>query len=292
MDSIGIVTEETADLLPEMVAEHQIATVPVILNWPDIEKLPGENTFQKMMELERRGIKSFGKTSQPSPKDFLAKYLYQIERFNKVLCITLTSRLSGSYNSAVLAKTLLASEEQGKVFIVDSLNASCGQALVVLKAIDLVSSEKGVEEIVKGLEEFVPQVHAFVMFEDPKWLEASGRISHIVANVMRGMAKMGIRPLLTFKKGALVPAGLRTKARDTAGVLFRQLEKDTEMVRKTGGRIRIAITHGDTPEEAQRLREMAEKELENIEVAFISIINDVVGSVTGPNTLSFAWCEI
>jgi fatty acid-binding protein DegV len=54
----------------------------------------------------------------------------------------------------------------------------------------------------------------------------------------------------------------------------------------------MAITHSDTPEEAQRLREMAERELENIEVAFISIINDVVGSVTGPNTLSFAWCEI
>ena len=245
-----------------------------------------------MRELESREIKSFGKTSQPSPKDFLAKYLYQIERFDKVLCITLTSRLSGSYNSAVLAKTLLAPEEQGKVFIVDSLNASCGQALVVLKAIDLVSSGKGVEEIVKGLEEFVPQVHAFVMFEDPKWLEASGRISHIVANVMRGMAKMGIRLLLTFKKGALVPAGLKTKARDTAGVLFRQLEKDTERVRKSGKGIRMAITHGDTPEEAQRLKEMAERELENIEVAFISIINDVVGSVTGPNTLSFAWCEI
>jgi DegV family protein with EDD domain len=292
MDRIGIVTEETADLLPEMVAEHQIATVPVILNWPDIEKLPGENTFQKMRELESREIKSFGKTSQPSPQDFLAKYLYQIERFDNVLCITLTSRLSGSYNSAVLAKTLLAPEEQGKVFIVDSLSASCGQGLVVLKAVDLVSSGKGVEEIVKELEEFVPQVHTFVMFEDPKWLEASGRISHMVANVMRGMAKMGIRPLLTFRGGALVPAGLRTKARDTAGVLFRQLEKDTERVRKSGKGIRMAITHGDAPEEAQSLREMAERELENIEVVLISIMNDVVGSVTGPNMLAFAWCEI
>ena len=119
MDSIGIVTEETADLPPEIIEKHQIATIPVILNWPEIAELPGENTFQKMRELERRGTKSFGKTSQPSPQDFLAKYLYQIERFGKVLCITLTSRLSGSYNSAVLAKTLLAPEEQGKVFIVD-----------------------------------------------------------------------------------------------------------------------------------------------------------------------------
>jgi DegV family protein with EDD domain len=292
MDRIGIVTEETADLTPDIVEGHQIAIVPTILNWPEIEELPGENTFQKMRELERRGIRSFGKTAQPSPKDFLTQYLYQIERFGKVLCITLTSRLSGSYNSAMLAKTLLAPEEQRKILIVDSLNASCGQALVILKAIDLINSGKILEEIIKDLEKFVPQVHVSVMFEDPKWLEASGRISHTVANVMRGMAKIGIRPLLTFKKGALVPAGLKTKARDTAGVLFRQLEKDTERLRKTGGRIRMVITHGDDPAEAHRLKEMAERELENIEVAFISIINDVVGSVTGPNTLSFAWCEI
>jgi len=114
MDTIGIITEETADLPPEIIGKYRIATVPVILNWPDVEKLPGDNTFQKMRELERRGINSFGKTSQPSPEDFLAKYKYLIERFDKVLCITLTSRLSGSYNSAVLAKTLLSPEEQGK----------------------------------------------------------------------------------------------------------------------------------------------------------------------------------
>ena len=89
MDKIGIVTEVTVDLPPEMVEEHQIEIVPAILNWPELEEMPGENTFQKMRELERRGLKSFGKTSQPSPKDFLLKYERQIERFGKVLCILL-----------------------------------------------------------------------------------------------------------------------------------------------------------------------------------------------------------
>ena len=292
MDSIGIVTEETADLTPEIVERHQIAIMPAILNWPEIEELPGENTFQKMRELERRGIRSFGKTAQPSPKDFLAKYNYQIEKFDKVLCITLTSKLSGSHDSAVLARTLLEPEDQEKVFIVDSLNASCGQGLVVLKAIDLITSRKGIEGIMKELDEFVSHVHLFAMFEDPKWLEASGRISHAVANMMRGMARLGIRPLLTFKRGTLAPVGLRTKAKEIAGVLFRQLEKETERSRKEGKRIRVAITHGDDLEGAQRLREMAEKEFTNIEVAYVNIINNVVGVPTGPNTLAFAWCEI
>lgn len=292
MEKFGIVAEETADLPQEVIEKHQIAIVPAILDWPDIDELPGENTFQKMRELEKRGIKSFSKTSQPSPKDFLDKYQYQLKRFDKILCITLTSKLSGSYNSAILAKQILEPENQDKVFIIDSLNASGGQALVILKAIDLIESGKEIEEIGKELEEFVPKVHLFVMFEDPKWLEASGRISSLVANLMRGMAKVGIRPLLVFRKGVLVPAGLRTGAKEIPGVLFRQLEKETEKSRKEGKRIRVVITHGDDPEGAQRLKEMTEEGFKNAEVAFLNIINNVVGAPTGPNTLACAWCEI
>ena len=292
MDTIGIITEETADLPPEIIEKHQIAIVPAVLDWPEIEGLLGDNTFQKMRELERRGINSFGKTSQPSPEDFLAKYKYLIERFERIFCITLTSKLSGSYNSAALAKTLLEPENQEKVFIIDSLNASCGQALVVLKAIDLIKSRKESEDILKELDEFVPHVHFFVMFEDPKWLEASGRIPHIVANMMRGMAKIGVRPILTFRRGVLVPAGLRTKAKEIPDVLFKQLERESEESRNGGKKIRIAITHGDDLEGAQRLKGMAEKEFKDAEVAFINIINNVVGAPTGPNTLAFAWCEV
>jgi DegV family protein with EDD domain len=291
MESIGIVTEETVDLPPEAIEEYRIAIVPAILIWPELKEMHGENTFQKMRELEKLEVRSFGKTSQPTPNDFLTKYRYQIGKFDKVLCVTLTSKLSGSYNSAVLAKTLLTPEEQQRVFIVDTLNASCGQALIVLKAIDSIGSGEELQGIVDELQEFVPHVHLFAMFQDPKWLEASGRISHTVASLMRGVARIGVRPLLTFEKGKLVPAGLKTRAKDTVEVLFRQLDKDTEKARKAGKKIRVAITHGDDLESALRLRQMAE-ELENVEVAFINIINNVVGVATGPNTLAFAWCEI
>lgn len=292
MGRIGIVTEETADLPQQIIERNQIEIVPVILNWPELEGLPGYNTFQKMRELGKRGDTSFGKTAQPSPQDFLERYRSLFKQFDKVLCITITSKLSGSYNSAVLAKSIIEPEYQGKIHIVDSLNASCGQALVVLKAIDLIESGKEVEEIAKELQEFVPRVHVFAMFEDPKWLEASGRISHTVANLMRGMTKLGIRPVLTFKNGALVPAGLKIRAKDTADALFKQLQSDTKHLAESSHQIRVAITHGDNPDGAERLKGMIEKELVNSKVIFINIINNVVGAPTGPNTLALAWCEI
>ncbi|PIU42709.1 MAG: hypothetical protein CO034_03030 [Parcubacteria group bacterium CG_4_9_14_0_2_um_filter_35_11] len=292
MGEIGIVTEEAADLPADIVTKHQIAIVPVKLDWPEIEKIPGENTFQKMRELEKRGIKSFGKTSQPSPNDFLDKYKYQLERFEKVLCITLTSKLSGSNNSANLAKKFLNSKDGERVFVVDSLNATAGQALLVLKAIDLINSGKTIEEIVAELEKSIPHIHLLLIFNDPKWIEASGRISHLAANLMRKMAQAGIRPLSAFKDGVLVPVGIRLGAKDLPTALFKQLEKETKNLRKAGKKIRVTIVHGDHPKSAQRLKEMIEKELKNTEVVFINVIGNVIGAPIGPDALACAWCEI
>ncbi len=291
MEKIGIVTEEAVDLPREIIEKYQIAIVPVKLFWPEIENLPGENTFQKMRELEKTGTKSFGKTSQPSLKDFLDKYNYQLEKFNKVICITLTSKLSGSNNSAVQAKKFLEPGKQEKVFVLDSLSASSGQALAVLKAVELIESGKEINEIVKELEEFIPQIHCYVMFKDPKWIEASGRISHLVATLMRELGKRGIRPVMTFKEGVLKPTGLKAGAKDIPTALFKQFEAETEKLRKGEKKIRVAITHGDDLEGAQRLKEMIEKESKNVEVAFLNILDNIIGSLTGPDAITLSWCE-
>ena len=289
---MGLVVDEGADLPQEIIEKYQMAVVPVKMEWPDIENLPGENTFQKMREAEKRGIKSFGKTSQPSPKDFLDAFTKQFEKFDKIICITLTSKLSGTYNSANQARGILSEEDQKRVFIVDSLNASCGEGLSDLKAIDLIEQEKNIEEIVKELEKFVPQIRLYGMLEDVKWLEASGRISHILANWVRRMQKIGVRPILGIKKGLVKAIGIKAKAKDILAALFHQLETKTEKLRKQNKKIRVAITHGDDPEGARRLKEMIEKELKGTEVAFINLIDNVLGILVGPNTLILAWCEI
>jgi len=291
VNKTGLVIDEGADLPRELVEKYQMAVVPIKMDWPDLENLAGENTFQKMREAEKRGIKSFGKTSQPSPKDFLDAFKKQLERFNKIICITLTSRLSGTFNSVVQARGILKEDDQKRVFIVDSLNASCGEALSALKAIDLIDRGEKVEEIVKELEKFVPQVHLYGMLEEIKWLEASGRISPNLANWVRRMQKIGVRPIIGVKKGLLKAVGIKAGAKDIPTGLFHQFEAKTKQFRNQGKKIRVAITHGDNLEGAQRLKEMIEKELEGVEVAFINLIDNVLGVLGGPNTLVLAWSE-
>lgn len=65
MEKIGIATEEGADLPQEIIEKYQIATAPIKMHWPEIENLPGDNTFQKMRTAVKLGVESFGKTSQP-----------------------------------------------------------------------------------------------------------------------------------------------------------------------------------------------------------------------------------
>ena len=289
---IGLVIDEGADLPQDLIEKYQMATVPIKMDWPEIGNLPGENTFQKMREAEKLGIKGFGKTSQPSPKDFLDAFKKQLEKFEKIICITLTSKLSGTYNSAIQAKGILSEGDQKRIFIVDSLNASCGEGLSVLRAVDLIEQEKDTEEIVKELEKLIPQVYLYGMLEDVKWLEASGRISHTLANWVRRMQKIGVRPILGVKKGLVKAIGIKAGAKDIPTALFQELAAKTRKLRLKNKKIRAVITHGDNLERAQRLKEVVERELENAEVAFISLIDNVLGVLVGPDSLILAWCEI
>ena len=290
--SVGLVVDEGADLPKEIIEKNQIATIPIKMDWPDIENLPGENTFQKMREAEKRGIKSFGKTSQPSPKDFLDSFKKQLEKFDKIFCLALTSKLSGTYNSAIQAKDLLEPEQKERIFVVDTLNITCGEALLVLKAIDLINEGEDVEEIIKELEKLIPRVRLYGMLEEIKWLEASGRISHTLANWVRRMQKIGFRPIIGIKKGVIKAIGIKAGAKDIPTALFHQFEAKTKQFRNRGKKIRVVITHGDNLERAQRLKEMVERELENTEVAFVNLIDNVLGVLVGPDTLILAWCEI
>lgn len=291
MEKIGLITDEGADLTREIIEKYDIGIVPVKLIWPEIENLPGENTFQKMRELEKQGIKSFGKTSQPSPKDFLDQYKEKLAKYEKIICVTLTSQHSGTFNSALMAKNFLSEQDQERIFVVDSWQASAGEAIFVLKAIDSIEKGKSLEEIVEDLKIFKSKIKTFIMLEDPKWLEYSGRISSMVANLFRALNQRGIRPFLIFKDGKLTPGGIKMKAKDKVLAFFNQFNNDNAAIKNTEKRIKAVITHGDNFYLAQRLKEMIENEFQNAKVEFVNIINNVVGAVTGPDTLILAWAE-
>lgn len=293
MTKIGLVIDEGADLPQEIIEKYQIEVVPLKMDWSDIVRLPGENIFQKMREAEKKGIKSFGKTSQPSPKDFIDAFGRQFEKFEEIICLTITSKHSGTYNSACQAKNFLEPRKQEKLFVLDSLNGSCGMGLLVLKAIDLITAgKKKTEEIFKELEKLRHKIILRVIIKDPKWLEASGRISSTVANFVRRMEKIGLRPLLGIKNGVIKAVGIKTRAKDIPTTLFNVFREKTKKLLNQNKKIRVAITHGDNLEMAQRLKELIENEFKEVEITFINLVDNVIGGLAGPDALILAWTEV
>jgi DegV family protein with EDD domain len=293
LKKIGLIVDEGADLTPEIIEKYQIAIVPLKVIWPpEIENLPGPTIFHKMAEADKKGFKIFCQTSQPSPKDFLDILKKELERCKKIICITITSKLSGTYNSAIQAKNFLNPEDQKRVFVVDSLNASCGMGLLVLRTIDLIGTGREIEEIVKDLEGFTSKIQLRAIIEDPKWLEHSGRISKTIANWIRMMAKLGVRPLIGIKQGVVKAVGIKTGVKDVSEALFQELAAKTKKTRKEGKKIRVAIIHCLNEKGAEKLKEMIEKKLPDTEIAFVNLIDKVVGSIVGPGVVGLAWHKI
>jgi len=298
--SIGVITDELADLTQKVVERYQIEVIPYKIDWPEGRDLPGENIYQKMREAEKRGMKNLPKTSQASPKEFLEVFKKQLGPgpqdgrtrggFDKILCILVSSKLSGGYNSAIQAREMLPEKEKEKIYVLDSLLGSASQAILVLRAIELIQEQRKIYNIISKLKRTIPHIHLYGFFADPKWIEWGGRITPSQAIGIRCFQKFGIRTLIGVKNGKIEKIGLRFGIKDISEALFKEIEIKSKKIRRHGRKIRVVITHCDNLEAAEKLKEKLKKI--KAEVSFINLVGPVVGVHIGPGTLMAAWTEI
>jgi DegV family protein with EDD domain len=287
--SVGIVTEDVASILPKILERYQIELAKTKFDWPELEKIEGENLYQKIKKAYEMKIETRPRTSQAMPKDYLDAYKKQLQRFEKVLCLTLSSKISGCYNSAIQAREMLSENEKKRVFIFDTLHAAAGQALFVLRAIELIQEQREIEEIIEELKRLIPKTQTYIIFADPKGPEFIGRITKSQANWIRRMKKLGIQPIMKIKDGILTKGGM-VFAKDEPEALFKKIKKESEKGRKSGKKIRVIINHADNLEGAKKLKGLL-KEI-GAEVSFISEAPPIICAITGPGTLISAWQPI
>jgi DegV family protein with EDD domain len=287
--SIGIVTEDVASILPKILERYQIELAKTKFEWPELEKIEGENLYQKIKKAYEMKIETRPRTSQAMPKDYFDAYKKQLQRFDKVLCLTITSKISGCYNSALQAREMLPESEKERVFVFDTLHVAAGQALFVLRAIELIQEQREIEEIIEELKKLISKTQTYIMFADPKGPEFLGRITKSQANWIRRMKKLGIQPIMQLKDGVFVKGGM-VFAKNESEALFKKVKKESEGERKMRKKIRVIINHADNLAGAERLKDLL-KEI-GAEVSFISEGPPILCAVTGPGTLSAAWQPI
>jgi DegV family protein with EDD domain len=285
MKKLSIIIGNSASITEEIISKFGLIIVPFIMEWPEGENLKGENIFEKMREAERQGIKTTPKTSQPSMGVFKKAFEEGLKDSENVLAITISSEISGTYNSAIQAKKMFDEATQKRIFILNSLNADLSESLLAIKAMEMLEQGKSIEEIFKNLETLLPKIFLFAMIESPKWLEAGGRLSHALSVILSQMQKVGMRPILSIKDGVIKPANLRMQAKDTADAMFKQFEDVAKKPLSENKTCRVAISHADNLEGAQKLRALIEEKYPQIKVEFISITSMVIGCHVGPGTV-------
>jgi DegV family protein with EDD domain len=285
MKKVTIVVGESASITKELLDKYGMVVAPFIIDWPEGVNIPGNNVFEKMREAEKMGIKTTPKTSQPSMGVFKKTFEEALADSESIICITISSEISGTYNSAIQAKKMFDDEKQKKIFVIDTFNADASESLLAIRAAEMIEEGKSGEEIAESLKALLPQTFLFGMLESPKWLEAGGRINHAMAVILTQMQKIGMRPILSVKDGVIKPANLKMQAQDTANALFKQMESVVKKPLSEGKKCRVGISHADNLEQAQRLRKLIEENYPEIKIEFISVTSPVIGCHVGPGTL-------
>ncbi len=270
---IGLVVDDVCALPEKTINDFQIEIVKIMLYFPEWDKFPEKNFYQIMKE-----TKAGPKTSAPSPGDYLKAYKKTLEKFEKVLVITLSSKLSATYNSARQAKEFMP--HPSKIEIFDSLAAATPEGLLTLKAAELIQEGKDLEEILKILENLREKIKFFGFLKTIYWVEKIGRMSHWQGKAFKILKSLGVQPMLGIKKGKVVLTGFNFWTKDTFKALFHQLKYQG----KKSGKLRVGINYTDNIDLAYQLKERVEKELAS-EVAFISLVPPIIGTNSGPGTL-------
>ncbi len=240
--TIAIISDTDTSLPEESLNENGIRQVSITIHFgEEILKACSEITDEELVaRVNRDGV--LPTTAAPSPGDFSEAYQEAFDKgADEIICLTVSSGLSATYQSAVTAAGLF---EGKKITVVDTETISMGQGFMVLKAAELARAGKSTAEIVAELSEVRDRTHLFAALDTLKFMALSGRVGALSAEMA---ALMSIKPIMTIKDGKL---DLLEKVRTRKKAWSRIVDLVAEKL--AGGEIdSIFILHVAAPEWAE-----------------------------------------
>ena len=274
--SVKIIVDSTVDLTPEVRA--QVKVVPLSVRFGEAEYQDGVTiTPQKFYEM-LVASQELPTTSQPTPAAFEDVFREEVEAGNEVVCITIASKLSGTYQSATIA----AGEFPGKVFVVDSRTAAIGSGILAQYALQLVQQGMGGEEILNELMEIRRKIRLYFMVDTLEYLKKGGRLNAAVA-VVGGL--LNINPILHVEESG------ELKMLTTARGMKKAFATLTELSGQDGGPdrskpIMLAYT-GVSDENLRRYREESREMW--ADDTQTTIVGAAIGVHAGPGAVAAAF---
>jgi DegV family protein with EDD domain len=276
--AVKIVTDTLSDITGDLAEELGVSVVPLYVRF-------GESIYRDRVEIStdefyRRLINEavFPSTTQPTPNDFLEVYKKLAKDTDEILVIVVSSKLSGTYQSATQARELL--KRECRIEVIDSLSVAMGMGLIVISAANAIKSGANLNEVTGLVRRLVSRSHVAYLFETLKYLAKGGRIGK--AQGLLG-SMLSVKPILTMREGELAPL---TRVRSVSAGIDYLYGYAAGFSNIQG----MAVEHATSPGEADKLVERLGT-IYPKERIYRAVISPVVGAYAGPNALALTVLE-
>ena len=248
-----IVIDSCGELPENLKKDGHFATVSLELD-VDGFRIRDDETFDQLDFLRRvkESIKG-PKSSCPSPEEYMRAFEGEAKN---IYVITLSGKLSGSYNSAVLAANLYNEEHEDEpknIYVFNSRSASIGETIIGMKVQELEEAGNSFDDVVKQTEEYISSMNTFFVLETLDTLRKAGRLSNLKAFVAN---TLNIKPVMgSTKEGTIQQLG---QARGMKKALAKMVTDMIETTKNCEERV-LAIAHCNCPERAEYVKQCIEK---------------------------------
>ncbi len=246
-----IIIDSCGELSEEMKEDGHFCTVPLTLQIDDTEIID-DATFEQADFLARvAASENSPKSACPSPDAYMQAMEGEADH---IYVITLSSQLSGSYNSACLAKDLyLEDNEEKQIRVIDSKSASIGESLIGLKIAECEEAGMSFEEVCAQADDYVKQQHTFFVLESLETLRKAGRLSDLKAKIA---STLNIKPIMgSTEEGSIQQLG---QARGMVKAMDKMVDSMMAVTTDCEEKV-LAISHCNCLERALQLKQKVEK---------------------------------
>ncbi len=271
---IKIIVDSTQNLPEEYLAKNDIRIAPITIQFQN-------ETYRENLDIDRktfyRKIDEMGiipTTSQPTPGAYADFYRELSKDGHQILVIAITSKLSGTYDSAILAKSMIP---EADVEVFDSMSISSGTGWMVMEAVRAIEAGKSRKEIIARLAEIREKSFLVLTPATLKYLQMSGRVGALKGALG---ALLNVKPIIYLKDGIL-DAGESIRTRGKAVDRLVDFMKESIGVSDP---VNLAVIHAAVPDEGKALAERVKGEFNVNEI----LIHDLVASLAvhgGPGVL-------
>ncbi|MFA9378088.1 MAG: DegV family protein [Lachnotalea sp.] len=245
--SYKIIVDSCGEFTERLEKDEHFVNVPLQIQIDDFI-IVDDKTFDQADFLKRVAASpNCPKSSCPSPQIYMKEYTCEAEN---VYAVTLSSQLSGSYNSAVLGKNLYHEEKDDKnIYIFDSKSASIGQTLIALKVEECENTGMKFDDVIHTVEDYIKEIKTYFVLETLETLRKNGRLSNLKAFVA---GALNIKPVMSAKDdGTIYQLG---QARGINKALNKMVDSIIEQVKDSENKI-LAISHCNCLERAEMVKE-------------------------------------